>query len=591
MKFHKLRPVYFLPLFLAIMLYGCYSVRNFKQTENLDRMLTILFAGETLEPVDMILMESYSRDDLLKHMEPWQSGRQKAAFLILEYNGLETPDSSSKGRGVQRTAFKAGDSDEKDPLLLIAREGFLKREYESSERAFREYWFKNIHNSEKLPTSSLLVEIRNSIVKTDKAPAWIDFLSDWKGFAASGFGGSFFLASCYEKTAVNDDALYWYEQSISRSENWEEIRRSQWYIIRLLSRQYPERLPSYLMQTGILRNDSGYFDDVLDEYYSTLVRYRRWQDLLQLIPAVIESGLSESASQGYFLLQKAQDAGYLSADSLTKLSKIYSPDPRGYFALRSAPENWPIVSGSSETQRTSQKKVADNLYTFLLSAGYEEEALTRLEEKREDISADTVVEFCRYLEAEGDLYELIRFAGYWFYRLPPEEGMILLPWVFPGAERYALPEDIVPEELILGVIRRESAFHEGISSRVGAGGLMQLMPATAAELARKNNLSEWDLMNPEDNILLGTLYLNWLLERPWTGSYVDVIAAYNGGGGNLRTWKRCFPSSDPDLFIQSIPFRETRDYVRKVIVAAASYRYLETGLPPGEWLDQFYKPF
>jgi peptidoglycan lytic transglycosylase len=591
MKYHKLRPVYFLPLLLALMLYGCYSVRSIKQTENLDRMLTILFAGEILEPVDWILMESYSRDDLLKHMESWHSGRQKAAFLILEYNGLDYPDSVSKDRKILTRASKAGDSDEEDPLLLKARENFLNREYESAEKNFREYWFRNIHNSEKLPASSLLVEIRNSIVKTDEAPVWIDFLSEWKGFAASGFGGSFFLASCYEKTAVNDDALYWYEQSISRSDNWEEIRRSQWYIIRLLSRKYPERLPSYLMQTGTLRNTGGYFDDVLDEYYSTLVRYRRWQDLLQLVPAVIETGLSESASQGYFLLQKAQDAGYLSADSLTALTEIYRPDPRGYFALRSAPEKWPVMSSRSESPMASQTAVADKLYTLILSAGYEEEALTRLEDNREDLSADTVVEFCRYLETEGDLYELIRFAGYWFYRLPPEEGMILLPWVFPGAGRYALPEDIVPEELILGVIRRESAFHEGISSRVGAGGLMQLMPATAAELARKNKMSEWDLMNPEDNILLGTLYLNWLLERPWTGSYVDVLAAYNGGGGNLRTWKRRFPSSDPDLFIQSIPFRETRNYVRKVIVAAASYRYLETGLPPGEWLDQFYQPF
>ena len=137
----------------------------------------------------------------------------------------------------------------------------------------------------------------------------------------------------------------------------------------------------------------------------------------------------------------------------------------------------------------------------------------------------------------------------------------------------------------------ESAFDASISSHAGAVGLMQLMPSTAEDVARRHRLEHWDLQNPEDNILLGSLYLAWLKDRPWSSSFVDVLAAYNGGGGNLRSWKRILPSGDPDLFIQSIPYRETRDYIRKVIVAAASYRYLETGSPPGEWLDQFYRPF
>ncbi len=233
----------------------------------------------------------------------------------------------------------------------------------------------------------------------------------------------------------------------------------------------------------------------------------------------------------------------------------------------------------------------DEFYGYLIQAGYIDRALDRLRATGDSVTVPTLIEFCRYLEEQGDLYELISFAGQWFYRLPPSEGLKLMPWVYPGAGLYEMTGDDVPEELILGIIRRESAFHEQIYSRVGASGLMQLMPATAEDLARRHRLDEWDLLDPSDNIKLGTLYLDWLIERPWTDSYVDVLAAYNGGGGSLRTWKRRYYSGDPDLFIQSIPFRETRDYVRKVIVAAASYRYLETGDPPGEWLEQFYRPF
>ncbi|MDC7232424.1 MAG: lytic transglycosylase domain-containing protein [Spirochaetales bacterium] len=589
MKINKLRPVYFLPLFLVLVLYGCYSVRSYRKTENLDRMFSILLSPETLEPADWILLKSYSRNELLDYMETWSPGRRNAAFKILELNGLEYPDRTEAASGINRSPGSRKESSE-GLILQQAEEFYLLRDYEASEKAYREYWFNQVHNSETLPPPVLLGNIRNTVVRSSEASTWISILNDWKGFSRSGFGGSFFLASCYETASRPEEAVYWYEQSAIRSGNLEEIRRAQWYVIRLLSRERPDRLPAFLYGSGRLRNEGAYFDDVIDEYYSTLVRSRRWKELQELVPALEAAGLKEAAVQGQFLLTKAVESGYARRDEHSYAYSMDEADPRGYIALRTFPDQWPLREqnpGSADSYPSDN----DEFYRVLMSAGYEKEALGLLQENRETVSAETVAEFARFMESEGDLYELIRFAGYWFYRLPPEEGMKLLPWVFPGAGRYAVADEIVPEELILGVIRRESAFHEGISSRVGAGGLMQLMPATADDLARRHRMEDWDLMNPEDNITLGTLYLHWLIDRPWTDSYVDVLAAYNGGGGNLRTWKRRFGSSDPDLFIQSIPFRETRDYVRKVIVAAASYRYLDTGLPPGEWLDQFYQSF
>ena len=149
----------------------------------------------------------------------------------------------------------------------------------------------------------------------------------------------------------------------------------------------------------------------------------------------------------------------------------------------------------------------------------------------------------------------------------------------------------LPEELIEGIIRRESAFHRTIESFAGAQGLMQIMPSTAGDLASRHRIPEWDLMNPDDNIRLGSLYLNWLIERPWTDNYAEVLAAYNGGGGNLRQWKRRYGALGDQLFIQSIPYSETRNYIRKVIVAAGAYRYLNTGAAPGEWVSLFFDPF
>ena len=607
MKFQKKSLLYLLPLLALLVLYGCYSVRTVRQTEQLDRAFSLLFSGELPEESLLDDLDSLSLDEFLDYSSAWSAPRQEAALLILEYNGIYfTPAPFRNGFSASHDGDGPSETDAAGAELLdLARQAAEERRFRDSESIYREYWFSFIQGSSTAPPEKLLLEIRDAVFQTNESSNWIDLLSRWEGFSSSGFGGSFFLASCYEKNGNTDEALYWYEESVLRSSQWQDTRRAQWYILRLLSRNYPSRLTAFLESSGPLRNDGDYFDDIFDEYFSTLVRFRRWGELLSIYPSVYRAGLDDTAYQAWFLLEKARSAGYIAQTALDGFDLPADPDPRGYFAVRADPLRWPyfsseeLPSGDVGTENISVHDDAKTgtaytaeLYGYLLDAGYHRQALARLRQSGEEPPVSVLIELSRYLEDRGDLYELITFAGFWFYRLPPEEGLKLLPWVYPGANRYEMSGvEGVPDELVLGIIRRESAFHEEIYSRVGAGGLMQLMPSTAEDLARRHRLEEWDLMNPMDNIMLGTLYLDWLRERPWTDSYVDVLAAYNGGGGNLRSWKRWYYSGDPDLFIQSIPFRETRDYVRKVIVAAASYRYLDTGAPPGEWLEQFYRPF
>ncbi len=128
------------------------------------------------------------------------------------------------------------------------------------------------------------------------------------------------------------------------------------------------------------------------------------------------------------------------------------------------------------------------------------------------------------------------------------------------------------EAWVYGLIRQESRFIPDVKSSAGAGGLMQLMPATARWVARKIGLSDWQnakVMQVDTNINLGTWYLKHVLDT-LDSHPVLASAAYNAGPGRARAWRADVPM-EAAIYTESIPFNETRDYVKKVMSNASYY--------------------
>jgi soluble lytic murein transglycosylase-like protein len=123
---------------------------------------------------------------------------------------------------------------------------------------------------------------------------------------------------------------------------------------------------------------------------------------------------------------------------------------------------------------------------------------------------------------------------------------------------------------VMGLIHQESYFNPRAKSAVGATGLMQLMPATGRELAGRFHITP-RLDNPETNIRLGTAHFKMLVNL-FNGSNELAIASYNAGQGRVLQWRRAAPHKPMDEFIESIPFRETRTYVKHVVMLASTYR-------------------
>lgn len=138
---------------------------------------------------------------------------------------------------------------------------------------------------------------------------------------------------------------------------------------------------------------------------------------------------------------------------------------------------------------------------------------------------------------------------------------------------------IVPG-LVHGVMRQESAFDENARSAVGARGLMQLMPTTAARAAEEAGVQILpnEIVRPEVNVRLGAHYLAKLLHQYGDNPAV-AAAAYNAGPHAVHSWLTSRNEAALDLWVARIPFRETRNYVASVVGNMLRYQYLAGGVP------------
>lgn len=161
-------------------------------------------------------------------------------------------------------------------------------------------------------------------------------------------------------------------------------------------------------------------------------------------------------------------------------------------------------------------------------------------------------------------------------------------------ERYTRGKTI-PQSYAMAIARQESAWNPKVRSPVGASGLMQVMPATAAHTVKKFNLpgysSPSQLLDPETNINIGTTYLQSVYDQ-FGDNRIFASAAYNAGPGRVRTWLgNSAGRIDAVAFVESIPFSETRGYVKNVLAYDAYYRYFmgekDTLMSDSEWQRRY----
>ncbi len=237
------------------------------------------------------------------------------------------------------------------------------------------------------------------------------------------------------------------------------------------------------------------------------------------------------------------------------------------------------------------RELAEQQMPRELQLAYELTALTSMRDALEEIRRNSRRENIRFAEAlmadyhnaannKIAMYQSIRRA--WPQLATVEQDSApayFLKMYYPlkygdEIEEHAKERGLDPN-LVRALILQESYYNPSAKSGVGATGLMQLMPPTAKEHAKRMGIrfSASRLENPDVNVRIGTFHLKMLIDM-FRGNAYFAVASYNAGQGNVMKWRRGAPSKPVDEFLESIPFSETRNYVKRVTMLRSAYSRL-----------------
>ena len=381
-----------------------------------------------------------------------------------------------------------------------------------------------------------------------------------------------------------------------------------WYMLMNAVSRDPSTAVSLVLGTMPQWNDMSYFSDVLDRLSFYLTGRRQWANIMEIYSRLEARGNSASLAQYAWILGRAAQEGYITPErntesffriafeesnasfyyrvmAATVLGETLVPEIEG----RTAAQQRAVISPEAEFILGFFEYSASSFVTPYIRAREAELSIPELRKTAEALGAlnrwkESIDLVSRYMKREN--YKLNREDLYLYYPQPYRELI----------EKYA-GEMGLGAEILYGLIHTESLFMSDVSSWVGAIGLVQLMPATAEEMAGRivrqggpdYRGPETNLRDPEVNIHIGSYYLRYLTQQ--MQSPMLALLAYNGGMGRVRRWlaaDRRRGVLPLDLFLETVEYTETREYGRRVLAAAAAYGYLYYGMSMEEVAADIY---
>ncbi len=273
--------------------------------------------------------------------------------------------------------------------------------------------------------------------------------------------------------------------------------------------------------------------------------------------------------------------GYRAREELEKLGITIKPSQ-----IPTVSESLEEIGGNNYETITHEEK-----YRELIAVGLGDEAVAEAVflEEHVPISKKDNANIAKYhaYVMKGKFSKPIQFADKKIYeatlsgslsKVDPRLWRFSYPrgyWRY--VEKYSKQYGLDPH-LTYAVIREESRFKSRALSHAWAHGLMQIIPSTGRLIARALGIrySRWKLYDPRVNVQMGTYYLSGLIKR-FNGNIALALAGYNGGPNRVERWLKQYKNFDLDEFVEDIPLRETRNYVKKVLKSYYGYKRTYSG--------------
>ena len=434
----------------------------------------------------------------------------------------------------------------------------------------------------------------------------------------------FYAARLYDKAGrYPHQTVSRFKSALESTKDELQFDNCLWYLLNFQLRTSTDDIISTLTEYGSRIHDAEYFDDFFESLSILLLSSHRWQDFFRVWKQT-DSNFSDLTAGKYAYISGrlieeglAQgNEGLKTRQAVEAFSKVLNSPSSFYYKVCAlerlnvtAPE---LVKSYILRENEVKEQIEDNGEGRLLRGyaafGFPQRVYSEWLVNRKNISIEDSIEASRFLSkcaerSKDTSYNVqsLRIAGRCLENSTGKIPRELLEQAFPKFYQKDIEsvceEFGLPDYLMYALVRSESFFDPNVTSKAGANGLTQLMEATADDEAKKLKLGvNYDIFDPETNLRMGAHYLAGLISRTDDNNVLLALYAYNAGLTNVRNWGRTFrndwsttgrPMQKPvgisvDLFLESLPFAETREYGRKVIAAAAMYAYLYNGKLPGE---------
>ena len=384
----------------------------------------------------------------------------------------------------------------------------------------------------------------------------------------------------------------------------EDRKKTAWNWLNAWIQVKPEAALAPFVQVYGENGDVFFFSDVFANWIPELLQKRQWGVLAAIWRDLGPRLDPENHALVGFLLARLESYGLinLSREGIDLspaqlLEKAIAFQPFSYEALMARAVlgrelEWPTETSralASDDRRREREKLWESLMVFG-SARRMAAEVSASTEPLDPAFADGAVAF---LQAHGQyrpslqiLYRILEEPG---QTLTQDRARRLFPLAFQSLAAEQAETENLDLNLLMGLMREESSFDAEARSWVGAQGLTQLMPSTAAETAKGLRMKTFDLANPADNIKIGARYLSTMIRGQ--GRIYLALMAYNAGGGRIRPWKESMGKLPEEIFVEAAPISETRGYVKKILTSTVMYGVLHGGKSVGDMVRLIYPGF